>query len=841
MQRLPLILISLCWSILAFAQTEVTLQPTSTIPPAAKMDQFQEYELFELDHQALYGLWQSDKDLIQFNLQAANEVFDFEVYRYDMRSKGYALVSGSREAGNLVLHPRKPAAQFKGLVNRNAETTAIFTIDEGYVLGYWQTVTGKEYYLEPLWRFWPEAPRNLYVRYEGDKISRSQGTCGTVAELHRDHEQHSHARSSAGECIEVEIALASDFELFQDFNSATAVENFMLNTLALVQSNYDSQIGDNEFDDELKFEVTNTVIATSEGSDPWTNDTNSEVLLPNFRDWGNAGNFSNAYDVASLWSGRNFDGTTIGLAYIGVICSNSRYNVLENYGGNSAQLRVLWAHELGHNFNADHDATTGFIMSPSVNVTTTWSSTSRSVINAHYQSRDCLANCPQSAPVASFMATNTGICPGSSITFTNTTTGTTSSFQWSFPGGTPATSTELNPTVTYNNAGTYTVTLTATNSAGSNSSQQQITVGSGQTDIRFFENFEDNTLGNLTASNPDGGITWSTRATGGNNGSISAFLNNYSYNAAGQVDGLLLPVEDLSDVSSLRLQFEYAYVRYNANLKDQLRVRVIAGGNSTTVFTGDENGSQNFATAPDQTTVFTPSSADDWCFNGPSCVDLDLSAFDGNPSVQIAIENVNGYGNSMYVDNILLTAICTPAVLPVEWLSFEATAAKERAELTWVVNQDELHEGFAVERAMANNPGQWTKIGYVEGKEGAAESVAYKFFDYEVAMNESYLYRLRQQDVDGNEDLSVIRSVSFGKFERKASIWPNPNQGQFTLLTASNTGHYELLDSQGRQIQKGIIASYRTAVNIDDLKKGVYFIRILSQNGDADVLRVLRQ
>ncbi|MBI4930661.1 MAG: PKD domain-containing protein [Bacteroidetes bacterium] len=71
-----------------------------------------------------------------------------------------------------------------------------------------------------------------------------------------------------------------------------------------------------------------------------------------------------------------------------------------------------------------------------------------------------------SSPNASFFANDSNIQMGSYIKFTNTsTTGTTA--QWSFQGGIPASSTDLNPIIYYPNVGTYDVTLIATNCAGS--------------------------------------------------------------------------------------------------------------------------------------------------------------------------------------------------------------------------------------------------------------------------------------------------------------------------------------------------------------------------------------
>lgn len=72
-----------------------------------------------------------------------------------------------------------------------------------------------------------------------------------------------------------------------------------------------------------------------------------------------------------------------------------------------------------------------------------------------------------SAPVADFSASATTVCKGSTVNFTDLSTNTPTSWSWSFAGGTPSSSTSQNPSITYNAAGTYSVTLTATNAFGS--------------------------------------------------------------------------------------------------------------------------------------------------------------------------------------------------------------------------------------------------------------------------------------------------------------------------------------------------------------------------------------
>jgi len=72
-------------------------------------------------------------------------------------------------------------------------------------------------------------------------------------------------------------------------------------------------------------------------------------------------------------------------------------------------------------------------------------------------------------PVANFTSTSTITTPGGLIQFSDFSTGVPTSWKWTFPGGTPATSTSQNPTVNYNINGTYAVTLVASNSLGRDS------------------------------------------------------------------------------------------------------------------------------------------------------------------------------------------------------------------------------------------------------------------------------------------------------------------------------------------------------------------------------------
>ncbi len=117
------------------------------------------------------------------------------------------------------------------------------------------------------------------------------------------------------------------------------------------------------------------------------------------------------------------------------------------------------------------------------------------------------------APVADFSATPTTVVEGGTVNFTDLSTNNPTSWAWEFTGGTPTTSTNQNPSVVYNTAGTYDVTLTATNANGSDAETKTLyieVVAAGTISAAFSAtptviapggsvNFTDESIGDITS------------------------------------------------------------------------------------------------------------------------------------------------------------------------------------------------------------------------------------------------------------------------------------------------------------------------------------------------------
>ncbi len=86
-----------------------------------------------------------------------------------------------------------------------------------------------------------------------------------------------------------------------------------------------------------------------------------------------------------------------------------------------------------------------------------------------YQAMLCLGG----PPIAAFEVDMNMVCEGTSIQFTDESYRVPTSWEWTFPGGVPATSTLQNPLVNYATDGSYDVTLIVTNSFGSDTLNSQ--------------------------------------------------------------------------------------------------------------------------------------------------------------------------------------------------------------------------------------------------------------------------------------------------------------------------------------------------------------------------------
>ncbi len=282
------------------------------------------------------------------------------------------------------------------------------------------------------------------------------------------------------------------------------------------------------------------------------------------------------------------------------------------------------------------------------------------------------------APDAAFQASKTAICIGEEITLVDTSSTVIQNYTWqispntfTFTGGTNANSSQ--PKLSFTANGTYNIKLVAANSGGSDSLTRSAYITVGGYSLPYSDGFENSqTYSNWDTDNPDNDETWQIFNTAGiPSSSKSVGVNNFDYSGAQTItqrDGLISPPLDLNGYGTVTLNFKHAYRRYSNQWQDSLAVYVSTdcGANWTRVATYQETQSSTpfaFVTNSDFSTKFTPSSAADWCGNAgySACKSVNLSAF-VNQRIRIKFENISGFGNNLYLDDVVVTG--TPAGPP---------------------------------------------------------------------------------------------------------------------------------------------------------------------------------
>ena len=291
-------------------------------------------------------------------------------------------------------------------------------------------------------------------------------------------------------------------------------------------------------------------------------------------------------------------------------------------------------------------------------------------------------NTTPQAPVANFTANRTSVCPGNTVTFTDLSTNNPTSWSWSFPGGTPATVTgtnaaSRNPTVTYSSAGTYSVTLTATNSLGSDGETKTgyISVANPTgSALPFFEGFQNATFPPTGwVRNSTSTFNWerTTAAGGFGTSNASMFFNNYVNNAASNKDDIVSPIINLNGANTPRLKFDVAYAPYvnNSGISkfDTLEVLITDFCANTTTSIYKKGGIQ-LATAPTNANAFIPNSSQ-WRKDS-----VFIPAAYLNKNVKITFRNYGLYANNIYVDNINLYGITTSTCTGTPTANFTSSA-----------------------------------------------------------------------------------------------------------------------------------------------------------------------
>jgi PKD repeat protein len=257
------------------------------------------------------------------------------------------------------------------------------------------------------------------------------------------------------------------------------------------------------------------------------------------------------------------------------------------------------------------------------------------------------------APIADFTPVNElYVCEGGSLTFTDVSyNGQPTSYSWSFPGGTPSSSSDSVPVIQYNTAGTYSVSLTVSNAQGSDNFSRTNYIHVLPAAAQYSGNLYQEGMENTTVFTNDWAIenaqgnAWTNVTTAAATGTRSCRLDNTS-SMAGQTDAFISPSINFSAMTSPVFSFKVAFAQRAGTEADRLRVYLSTDCGATWQLRYTKSGA-NLSTRAATTNAFVPA-ANEWRTETVSLTSTQIAA----SNVRIKFEFESDGGNDIYIDDI---------------------------------------------------------------------------------------------------------------------------------------------------------------------------------------------
>jgi hypothetical protein len=192
---------------------------------------------------------------------------------------------------------------------------------------------------------------------------------------------------------------------------------------------------------------------------------------------------------------------------------------------------------------------------------------------------------------------------------------------------------------------------------------------------------------------------------------------------------------------------------------------------------------------------------------------LNESLYSDFTTYQDSMQHIGGFDGFIHK-----VQVNTP--LPMNWLSFEASAKEHNVLLQWETGNEINCAHYSVERSL--DAQHWKSIGKVLALN--QERSNYQYVDSDLEVGEWY-YRIQQQDVDGNMHYSAVRKISMQNQSLiNFQIAPNPATHN---LIVSTDGEEEvavgIYTQQGLSVWQQEVKGSIT-LDVSNWAVGIYYV-----------------
>ncbi len=211
----------------------------------------------------------------------------------------------------------------------------------------------------------------------------------------------SHAASAAmargpGALSEITLSAIGDFQFTDQRGGDVAAAAAIATRMNNVDGYFSEQVG-------VQITLQQPVETHSDSDDPFSDTPDSDLLLDELSEYRLQTASHNSAGLTHLWTGRDLAGSTVGIAWRGALCDDYFSAGLTEGKGGALIDSLVAAHEIGHNFGAQHDGepdtscadvTGDFIMSASVSSSQEFSECSIAVMQQEASGASCVTALP---------------------------------------------------------------------------------------------------------------------------------------------------------------------------------------------------------------------------------------------------------------------------------------------------------------------------------------------------------------------------------------------------------------------------------------------------------------
>lgn len=439
------------------------------------------------------------------------------------------------------------------------------------------------------------------------------------------------------------------------------------------------------------------------------------------------------------------------------------------------------------------------------------------------------------AAVACFEASLTDVCIGQTITFTDNSSHTPNSWNWSinpatfnFVGGTNANS--QHPQVQFTAAGNYTIQLRAGNATGNDieTKNSYITVSASTIASSFNDDFESyglcNTTNNCgTTVCPLAGGRW-TNLTNGVDDNIDWRVDEGGTPSAGTGPSV--------DHNPGTATGNYAYLEASNGCFGQTAILesscMLLNQNYNLVFAHHLFGTNMGSIHLDVNTgagwindIIPPINGNRG--NVWQTTSTSLAAYTGQ-TVNLRIRGVTGnnFESDIAIDDIRLEPIALLSSTHVKNLT--ATCSGDGSNLlTWKLSDEHFKGTFEIEKYLN---GQWTSIGETYNN----DQVSYTFFDTNPLLGEN-LYRVAMVNTNGDKTYTKTIVAQCHVDIYSFVVFPNPFKDKISLQFHADLDAnlpFRITNLLGQTLVQGQVKANKGLntydLPMDDLPQGVYLL-----------------